>query len=154
MNQDSGGIAGETTVSLMLCASPADGHAACSLRRRRQPRLNQPRPYSRRHGAGRNSGVLRDQLLAEIEHLAGELKRKVAGFALFCAVQSIDETSARTNRAAVEWMREALEDIAATALGMEMESREALFRTSQADFLRASEAGKQGLILGTDQDPK
>ncbi|WP_156945015.1 hypothetical protein [Arthrobacter sp. I3] len=31
MNQDNGGIAGETTVSLMLCASPADGHAACSL---------------------------------------------------------------------------------------------------------------------------
>lgn len=30
MNQDNGGFSGETTVSLMLCASPADGQATCS----------------------------------------------------------------------------------------------------------------------------
>ena len=31
MNQDNSGIAGEATVSLMLCASPTDGQATCSL---------------------------------------------------------------------------------------------------------------------------
>jgi hypothetical protein len=43
---------------------------------------------------------------------------------------------------------------ATTALGMEMPSREALLRASQADCLRVSEAEKQDLILDTDQDQK
>jgi hypothetical protein len=110
------------------------------LRRRRQPRLNQPRPHLKRLGSAQNSEVWRDQLLAGIEDLASELKRKVAHFALFCAVQSSDEASVRANASAVAWMQEALEDIAATALGMEMECRKVLLRASQADFLRASEA--------------
>lgn len=96
------------------------------LRRRQQPGLNQPRPHARRHGSAQNSEVWRDQLLAGIEDLAGELKRKVAHFALLCAVQSSDEASVRANASAVAWMQEALEDIAATALGMEMESRKRL----------------------------
>lgn len=110
------------------------------LRRRQQPGLNQPRTYSRRLASAQKSEVWRDQLLAGIEDLASELKRKVAHFALFCAVQSSDQASARANASAVAWMQEALEDIAATALGMEMESREMLLRARQADFLRASEA--------------
>ena len=109
------------------------------LRLRQQPSLNQSRPYSMRRGSAHNCEIWRDQLLAGIEDLASELKSKVAHFALFCAVQSSDETSVRANASAVAWMQDAIEDIAATALGMEMESREVLLRASQADILRASE---------------
>lgn len=110
------------------------------LRRRQQPGVNHPRPYSKPYGSARQSEVWRDQLLAGIEDLASELKTKIAHFALFCTVQPPDDASARANASAVAWMQEALEDIAATALGMEMQSREALLRASQAEFLRTSQA--------------
>lgn len=106
------------------------------LRRRQQPGLNRPRSYSSRHGAAQNFDVWRDQLLAEIEDLTGELTRKVARFALFCALQSSGEASVRADTAAVEWMQEALQDIAATAIGMKMGSRAALSGQAKVDLLR------------------
>jgi hypothetical protein len=124
------------------------------LWRRQQRGLNQPSSHSRRYGARQDSEVWRNQLLAEIEELAGELKRKVVHFGLFCALQSADEASVQVNAAAVAWMQDALEDIAATAMGMEMGSREALLEASQTDSLRASEAVKQDLILDRDHDRK
>ncbi|MFE4230152.1 hypothetical protein ACFRJ8_19940 [Arthrobacter sp. NPDC056886] len=88
--------------------------------------------------------------MAEIEERARELRRKAARFALFCAVESSDEAAARVNAAAVTWMQETLEDIAATALGMETAFREALLHAHQVDFLRASEADKQVRPFGRE----
>lgn len=130
------------------------GEELDDLRTRQQPGLNPPRSYLRRHSSVQHSEVWRDRLLAEIEDLAGELKRKVARFALFCAVQSSDEASARANAAAVAWTHEVLEDIAATALGMQIRSQQAYVWASRTDFLRAVEAKAQETLFGTDQSQK
>ena len=90
------------------------------LTRRRQPGLDQTRPYTRGQSPAQDSKVWRDQLLAEIEALASELQGKVAGFALFCALHSSGEASVLDDAVAVEWMQGTLEDLAATALGIEM----------------------------------
>ncbi|MGZ3337228.1 MAG: hypothetical protein ACXVBV_18050, partial [Isosphaeraceae bacterium] len=81
--------------------------------------------------------------MAEIEALASELQRKIARFALFCAVQPSGEASAPDNAAAVEWVHGALEDLTATALGMELACEQTFLRASQADLLRANQAEKQ-----------
>jgi hypothetical protein len=114
-----------------------------ALSRRRQSGLNQARPYTWEHCATKNTEVWRDQLLAEIEALVKELQRKTARFALFCAVQPSGEAADSDNAAAVAWMHGALEDLAATALGMEMACEQTFLRASQADLLRASQAEKQ-----------
>lgn len=75
------------------------------LRRRQQPGLNEARSYARRHGASQNSEVWWDQLLAEIEHLAGELGRKLVHVALFRVVQPLDEASDRDNAAPCDGCR-------------------------------------------------
>jgi hypothetical protein len=114
-----------------------------TLSRRRQSGLNQARSYTREQCAAQNTEVWRDELLAEIEALAKELQRKIARFVLFCAVQPSGEASAPDNAAAVEWMHGALEDLAATALGMEMACEQTFLRASHADLLRANQAEKQ-----------
>jgi hypothetical protein len=114
-----------------------------NLSRRRQSGLDQTRPYTRGQCAAQNTEVWWDQLLAEIEALASELQRKVARFALFCGAQSSGQASAPENAAAVEWMHGALEDLAATALGMEMACEQTFLRASQADFLRANQGSLQ-----------
>jgi hypothetical protein len=113
-----------------------------ALSRRRHSGLSQARPYTREQCATQNTEVWRDQLLAEIEALVKELQRKTARFALFCAVQPSGEASASDNAAAVAWMHGALEDLAATALGMEMACEQTFLRASQADLLRANQAEK------------
>jgi len=60
------------------------------LRRRPLTGRNRSRSCPWPHRDGQNTDVWRDQLFAEIEQLAGELKRKVARVALFSTVQSSD----------------------------------------------------------------
>jgi hypothetical protein len=125
-----------------------------ALGRRQEPGRNQPRSYASQRSAARDAEIWRDQFLAEIEELAGELKKKVARYALFRAVQSNSEASSPDDDAAAAWIHETLDDIAATALGMELASREAFLRASQAEKLRAAQAGKQDLGVEKDQEPK
>ncbi|UKA63554.1 hypothetical protein [Arthrobacter sp. FW306-04-A] len=83
-----------------------------------------PRPSRTRHpSAAPDSEIWRDYPFAEIEELIAELKRKVARFAL---IQFADETSQPGNVAAFESMNDALEDISAAALGIELASHQAL----------------------------
>lgn len=116
------------------------------LWRRQESGLDQLLPSARQRSSAQNSGMWWDQRLAEIEDLATELKRKVAQYALFRAIHSPDQTAALENEAAVAWMHENLEDIAATALGMEMASREV--------FLRAGSALDQDLKFETAREQK
>ena len=99
----------------------------------RRPELgpDQSSSSSRQRYRAQDSGNWRDQLLAEIEALAGELKSKVALYAMARAGQSFDKTSGSANEDAVAWIHETLEDIAATALGVEVASREAFLRAGQ-----------------------
>lgn len=69
-----------------------------------------------------------DPLLTEIEDLVAELKAKVARYSLLKSDPSLTDPSHPDNRTATEWMHEALEDIAATALGIELASQERMFR--------------------------
>jgi hypothetical protein len=114
-----------------------------TLSRRRRQGFNQARPYAQEQCAAQNTEVWRDQLLTEIEALVKELQQKTARFALFCAVQPSGEASAPDNAAAVEWMHRALEDLAATTLGIQMACEQTFLRASQADLLRANQAEKQ-----------
>ncbi len=111
------------------------------LWRQQESGLDQWLPSTRQSSSAQNSGMWWDQRLAEIEDLARELKRKVAQYATFRAIQSPGDTAGQENEAAVAWMHENLEDIAATALGMEMASREV--------FLRAGSAADQELKVET-----
>lgn len=111
---------------------------------RQKPSLERV-PSSAWHRSGaQDFGVWRDQQLAEIEDLAGDLKRKVARYASLRAVQSSDVSTRPADAAAVAWIHEALEDIAATALGLEIASREL--------FLRAGMAEGQTLKVEAAQD--
>lgn len=79
-----------------------------------------------------------DPLLAEIEDLVAELKAKVARYSLLRSDPSLTGpaltgashpgASHPDNKTATDWMYEALEDIAATALGIELASQERIFR--------------------------
>ena len=97
-----------------------------------------------------------DPLLAEIEDLVAELKAKVARYSLLRSDPSRTDPS-RTdpshpdNKTATDWMHEALEDIAATALGIELASQERIFRA-------ISDAGRNSMIetktIKTNKEPK
>lgn len=78
-------------------------------------------------GQAENPGIWRDQLLAEIEALAEMLKEKVARYSSLRVAMSSDQAGELADATAVVWIQDALEDIAATALGIEIASRE-LFR--------------------------
>ena len=93
-----------------------------------------------------NSGTGWDQLLAEIEDLARELKTKVAQYALLRATKPPDVATGPANGAAGVWIHETLEDIAATALGMDLASKEV--------FLRAGLTGEQELGVETAQEER
>jgi len=68
--------------------------------------------------------------LAEIEVLAETLKKKVARYSLLRAAQSSEEGAEPANETAVVWIQDALEDVAATALGIEIASRQLLLRAA------------------------
>ncbi|WP_354189918.1 hypothetical protein [Arthrobacter sp. UYCu712] len=62
--------------------------------------------------------------MAEIEFLVAELQGKVIRYALFRS----SEKFSHPGGISADWMPEALEDIAATALDIELASREGLLR--------------------------
>jgi hypothetical protein len=97
-------------------------------------------------GAAPDSGPRLDRLLAEIEDRITELKGMVTRFALVRSVQSSEEDSGPGNEAAVGWMHEALDDIAAAALGIELKAREGL--------LRFKLVAVQDLMTETAQEPE
>ena len=94
--------------------------------------------------SAQNFGIWRDQLLAEIEVLAETLKKKVARYSLLRATQSSEEGAEPANETAVVWIQDALEDVAATALGIEIASRQLL--------LRAASVGEQDLKSETAEE--
>ncbi|MET1065174.1 MAG: hypothetical protein ABWX85_09420 [Arthrobacter sp.] len=106
------------------------------LWKRHVPGPDQPRLSANQRSA-QSSGLWWDQQLAEIEDLAGELKTKIAHYALFRATESPHDTTGPTNDAAVAWMHETLEDIAATALGIEIASQELFLRAGTAEGLES-----------------
>ncbi|MDI3210889.1 hypothetical protein [Arthrobacter sp. AL12] len=118
------------------------------LWKRQEPGLDQP-PLSTGGGSGeQDSGMWRDQLLAEIEGLAATLKEKVARYSLTQAPQPAEQAAGAASETAVLWIQDALEDIAATALGIEMASREL--------FIRAGSNGEQDSTSETahEQTPR
>lgn len=87
------------------------------------------RPSQARHpSAAPDSDTWRDYPLAEIEDLITGLKSNVARFALFRSLQISDEISGPGNEAAFKWMNDALEDISAAALAIEVASRQEFLR--------------------------
>jgi hypothetical protein len=105
------------------------------LWRRQEPGLDQLPSSTSVRGSVQDSGIWRDQLLAEIEDLAGALREKVARYSGLQATQSSAQAAEPADESAMVWIQDALEDIAATALGIEIASREL--------FLRAASAGGQ-----------
>ncbi|MCX2749023.1 hypothetical protein OOZ51_14535 [Arthrobacter sp. MI7-26] len=105
-----------------------------------------PRPSPARHpSTAPDSGIWRDYPLAEIEELIAELKRKVARFALFRSIQLADEASEPGNADAFESMNDALEDISAAALGIELASHQ--------EFLRIRSVARPDLnVPGTNKE--
>lgn len=93
---------------------------------------NEASPCTRESGAAPDSGPRLDRLLAEIEDRIAELKGMVARFALVRSVHSLEEDSGPGNEAAVGWINNALDDIAAAALGIELKSHEGLLRIKLA----------------------
>ncbi|WP_028270886.1 hypothetical protein [Arthrobacter sp. UNC362MFTsu5.1] len=107
-----------------------------------------------------------DPLLAEIEDLVAALKAKVARYSLLRSDPSLTGPSLTgpaltgashpgashpDNKTATDWMYEALEDIAATALGIELASQERIFRA-------ISDAGRSPRVetnpIKTTKEPK
>lgn len=87
------------------------------------------RPSHARHpSAAPDSDTWRDYPLAEIEDLITGLKTTVARFALFRSLEISDEISGPGNEAAFKWMNDALEDISAAALAIEVASRQEFLR--------------------------
>jgi hypothetical protein len=103
------------------------------LGRRQKPRLERLPSSTWHRNSAQDSGLWRDQLLAEIEDLAGDLKRKVSRYASLRAVQSSGARTGPADAAAVTWIYQTLEDIAATALGLEIASREVFLRAGMAE---------------------
>ncbi|MGM7775672.1 hypothetical protein ACSVHC_06555 [Arthrobacter sp. KNU-44] len=83
---------------------------------------------ARRPSAAADTETWRDYPLAEIDELIAELKIKVARFTFFRSMQFVDETSELGNGAAFESMIDALEDISAAALGIELASHQEFLR--------------------------
>ncbi|WAH98227.1 hypothetical protein [Arthrobacter sp. MMS18-M83] len=77
--------------------------------------------------------------MAEIEDLVRKLKKKVARFGMLRAVLSCDLPRDRANETAVTWIHDALEDISATALGIETASGKLFLRVASAEALEPKE---------------
>ncbi len=134
----------QTTQSLPVQAFeglPADLDS--TLLKRQELSLNRRPSYARQRGAAPDFGICGDHLLADIEELVAELRGKLARFVVFRSLHSSDEASGAADEDATEWMHQALEDIAATALGTEVAYHEGVLRK------RATAA--QDLIVETDQ---
>lgn len=102
------------------------------LWKRQEPGLDQL-PSSTYGGSDeQDSGIWQDQLLAEIEHLAATLKEKVARYSSIQADEPSEQAPEPANETAVLWIQDALEDIAATALGIEMASRVLFIQAASA----------------------
>lgn len=114
------------------------------LWRRQEPGLDQRPSSAGGRGIGQDSGMWRDQLLAEIEDLARTLKGKVARYSSSRADQASGQGAEPANETAVVWIQDALEDIAATALGIEIASRKL--------FLQAASAGDRDSTSETVQE--
>lgn len=114
------------------------------LWRRLEPGRDQLTPSAAGRGNGQDPGMWRDQLLAEIENLARTLREKVARYSAarpgLASVRGVEPA----NRNAVVWIQDALEDIAATALGIEIASR--------ALFLQAAWAGDRDPVSETARE--
>ena len=111
---------------------------------RQKPRLDRLPSSTWHRSSAQDSDVWRDQQLAQIKDLAGDLKRKVARYASLRAAQSAGVSTGPADAAAVAWIHQALGDIAATALGLEIASREL--------FLRAGIAEEQTLKVEAAQE--
>ena len=105
------------------------------LWKRQEPGLDQLPSSTKGPSGEQESGIWRDQLLAEIEGLAATLKEKVARYSLTLAPLPSEPAAEPANETAVLWIQDALEDIAATALGIELASR--------ALFIQAASSGEQ-----------
>lgn len=93
--------------------------------------------------SAQDTGLWRDQLLAEIEDLTGDLKKKVARYASLRSVQASGGPTAIADAAAVAWIHQTLEDIAATALGLEIASQELFLRVGMAQEQNVKTAQEQ-----------
>lgn len=113
------------------------------LGKRQEPAFGRLSSSIRQLNRAQDAGTWRDQLLAEIEDLTRELKGRVARYASLRAVQASGGAAARADAAAVAWMHQTLEDIAATALGLEIASGEL--------FLRAGMAEEQNVNVAQEQ---
>ena len=107
----------------MLAAELAD-----FLWKRQEPGLDQSPSSTRGRRGEQDSGIWRDQRLAEIEGLAATLKEKIARYSLTQGAPPSEQAAEPANENAVLWIQDALEDIAATALGIEIASRELFIR--------------------------
>lgn len=105
------------------------------LWKRQEPGLDQLPSSTKGPSGEQDSGIWRDQLLAEIEDLTATLKEKVARYSLTLAPRPSAPAAEPANETAVLWIQDALEDIAATALGIEMASRKL--------FIQAASGGEQ-----------
>lgn len=103
-------------------------HASMPAAVARAPSRYTGNSHTRNPSATPDSEIWRDYPLAEIEELIAELKRKVARFALFRSIRFADEASDPGNVAAFESMNDALEDISAAALGIELASHQEFLR--------------------------
>ena len=100
------------------------------LWKRQEPGLDQLPSSTKGRSGAQDSEIWRDQLLAEIEGLAATLKEKLARYSLTQAPQPSELAAEPASEAAVLWIQDALEDIAATALGIEMASRQLLIQAA------------------------
>jgi hypothetical protein len=137
-------------VSLTRAEQPDHGkslRAALASTQWRRPdlRLTSVPPSAELPARTQDSQSGHDPLLTEIEDLVAELKAKVARYSLLRSDPSLAATtSLPDNRSAAEWMHEALEDIAATALGIELASQERMFRAiAEADRRTLSQTNQE-----------
>lgn len=120
--------------------------------RRPDVRLNPSPSAGRQPCVGQDSESRRDGLLTEIEDLVTELKAKVARYSRLKSDPSLNDPQRPDNQAATDWMHEALEDIAATALGVEPASQERLFYAiSEADAISRVDRDS---TIETNQEPE
>lgn len=119
------------------------------LWRRQEPGLGRLPTSASGRGSGQASGLWRDQLLGEIEELAETLKQKVARYSSSRAVEFSEQATEPANETAVVWIHDALEDIAATALGIEIASRKLFFQAASAGFRDSTSETDQEPSAGT-----
>ena len=102
------------------------------LWKRQKPGRGRPESFSGGSASRADSDVWRDQQLAEVQELAEALRQKVARYSTLRAALFSAEAPEPANETAVLWIQEALEDIAATALGIQITSRELYFQVASA----------------------